>query len=137
MVVELYTHEDVWDTLRREWNPLLERSMSPVMFLTWEWQRTWWSSFGQDRELRVATLRGADQTLLGIAPLFVQNSYIDPAAELPDIRVEKPSTSGQSARTLHLIGGTEVSDYLDVLSPADRCVDLWREVLNVLADQRD
>jgi CelD/BcsL family acetyltransferase involved in cellulose biosynthesis len=137
MVVELYTQADMWDTLQLEWNPLLERSISPVMFLTWEWLRTWWSSFGQGKELRVVGLRGADNKLLGIAPLFVQTSYIDPVADLPDIHVEKPNTSGQAVRTLHLVGGTEVSDYLDVLSPADSCVDLWTGTLNILADQRD
>ena len=34
--------------LRDEWNDLLRRSRFDTVFLTWEWQSTWWQHLGRD-----------------------------------------------------------------------------------------
>lgn len=86
-----------FDALRSEWNDLLQTSQTNTIFLSWEWQTTWWRHWGGD-ELYLLSWRDEETgRLLGLAPLFV---------DLTD--------AGQ--RRLLLVGGTEVSDYLDVIA---------------------
>jgi CelD/BcsL family acetyltransferase involved in cellulose biosynthesis len=81
--------------LQQEWNALLLHSAANTVFLTWEWQHAWWDCFGQELELRLLELRDEDD-LVGLAPLYA---------------LEDPS----GLRTLQLVGGVEVSDYLDLI----------------------
>ena len=46
MRVITHTTPDVFTTLAAEWNPLLERSAANTIFLTSEWQATWWRELG-------------------------------------------------------------------------------------------
>lgn len=98
-VVKLTIDRNVsgFDALRSEWNDLLQTSQTNTIFLSWEWQTTWWRHWGGD-ELYLLSWRDEETgRLLGLAPLFV---------DLTD--------AGQ--RRLLLVGGTEVSDYLDVIA---------------------
>ena len=117
MQFELCQNERGWDALRGEWNARLEGSVTQVPFLTWEWQRTWWEAFGAGRTLHLVIMRDAAGQLRAIAPLFAQDTALDPGAGLPEIHIERsaPASGGQTFRTLHWIGGTEVSDYLDLI----------------------
>jgi len=108
--LETGTSNEIFDHLQPAWNRLLSQSASDTPFLTWEFQKTWWESFGQGRALRVITARQSGD-LIGIAPLYVET--------LPD---------GQ--QTLRLIGGLEVADYLDAIIPAGQ----ERVVLPTLLD---
>jgi len=55
--------------LREEWNDLLSRSATKHIFLTHEWQYTWWKHFGTgDENLLILLVRDGDD-LVGIAPL--------------------------------------------------------------------
>ena len=85
----------VFDTLGAEWNTLLTASAADCLFLTAEWQATWWAQLGEG-ELRIVTGRADDGALVGIAPL---------------IAVQE--ADGQT--TLALGGGVEVADYLDII----------------------
>jgi len=87
--------------LQAEWNDLLTCcSASHVPFLRHEYLTAWWSSLGggewQHAELFIVTARQEDDSLIGIAPLF-----------LSDDREGKPS--------LYLLGSIEISDYLDLI----------------------
>jgi CelD/BcsL family acetyltransferase involved in cellulose biosynthesis len=121
MKIEIHRDGTGFDTLREEWNPLLRRSATNTLFLTWEWQRAWWDSFGPGKSLFLVTIRDESGALLGIGPLFYQESPVDPAASLPAISVERPIAivGGEPQRTVHLVGGTEVSDYLDIIAPTE------------------
>jgi CelD/BcsL family acetyltransferase involved in cellulose biosynthesis len=130
MKVEIHQDSTAWDALREEWNPLLERSATNTLFQTWEWQKAWWDAFGLGKSLFLVAIRDERGSLVGIAPLFHQESLIDPAASVPAISVERPMTvaggalepspSARLERTVHLVGGTEVSDYLDIIAPVER-----------------
>jgi CelD/BcsL family acetyltransferase involved in cellulose biosynthesis len=91
------THTDVerFLALEREWNDLLKRSKMDTIFLTWQWQKTWWDFFSQEAQLSIVTVRDGEE-LIGLAPF-----YFLPPDERP--------------KTLRLIGGVEVSDYLDIV----------------------
>ena len=54
--------------LKHEWNNLLERSSDSHIFLTWEWQSTYWKHFGEDKDLRILCIRDKDK-IIAIAPL--------------------------------------------------------------------
>ncbi len=89
----VYDGNKGFDALRREWNALLRRSVVDQLFLTWEFQRTWWQHWGEGT---IYILAWRDQgELVGIVPLYVA-------------RVD-------GARHIRLNGGTEVADYLDLI----------------------
>ena len=60
-----------FDSLRGEWNALLERSSANGVFLTWEWLRTWWKHLAERRKLSILVLRNEGQ-LVGLAPLAIR-----------------------------------------------------------------
>ena len=81
---------DVSETLsglESEWNTLLVQSRSNGLFLSWEWQSTWWDSC-REGQLNMILVRDAGE-LVGVAPLFVSDD------------------------SWHLAGGEEVADFLD------------------------
>ncbi len=97
--VEIHTDDGVFQALEREWKDLLRRSSASTVFLSWEWQSIWWDWFGQQAQLSVLAVRDGGE-LVGLAPLC-----------------SLATTEGR--RTLQLVGGVEISDYLDVLVVAD------------------
>lgn len=94
MQTQIYITPDAFEQLAGEWNALLRRSTSNTLFLTNEWQKTWWRELG-DGELRVLAMREGDE-LVGIAPLFFEEN------QLGSVEVA-------------LVGCKEVSDYLDFI----------------------
>jgi len=70
MDVEVISSEAGWDALEAAWDPLVERSASASVFLTWEWLRPWWRHFrGEGDALYVLAAREGG-TLVGLAPLY-------------------------------------------------------------------
>ncbi len=86
--------------MKREWNELLTRSDTDTIFLTWQWQQLWWDRLAGDAQLAVLTVR-EDGDLVGLAPLYVHRSE-------------------EGLRTLRLVGGVDVSDYLDIIASRDK-----------------
>lgn len=87
----------------RAWNDLLKESISDTPFLRYEYQIAWWEHLGggewKDAQL-VLVAAYENETLIGIAPLFIAEYENQPA--------------------LLLNGSIEISDYLDVIvRPAD------------------
>jgi CelD/BcsL family acetyltransferase involved in cellulose biosynthesis len=97
--VKVYEDASAFHELRRDWNGLLQRSGTNTMFLTWEWQRTWWTWYGGESGLCILAIRDGPE-LVAVAPL-------------------QRRSSSQERATLQLVGGTELSDYLDLIVVAD------------------
>ncbi len=118
MKLEVYRDSKGFDILQAEWDALVQRSTANVLFMTLEWQRAWWKSFGAGKNLRLLTVRDEGDALVAICPLFIQQTFIDPKTPLPEISVERPKSIAHSEprQTVHLVGGTEVSDYLDIIA---------------------
>ena len=57
-----------------EWTRLLAQGDTDVIFLTWQWCRTWWETLGSGRLLLVAAER--DGRIFAVAPLFVLEGMI-------------------------------------------------------------
>ncbi len=102
----------VFDTLAEEWRALLERSVTNVLFLTPEWQALWWRHFGAGRELCVLLLREEEGRLVGIVPLYAFEE--------------------EGRRILQLVGGVEVSDYLDFVMERGYEEAVYRAALEFL-----
>lgn len=90
--VEVYNDIQVFESLKPEWNDLVNRSAANTIFLTWEWQSTWWNAY-HPGNLWVVACRNDEGQLIGIAPWFI----------------------GESDQSVHFIGCEDVTDYLDVI----------------------
>lgn len=89
-----------FERLADEWNDLVFSSHSSTIFLTYEWQTTWWRYLGHGELWLVAFRRPESGELVGIAPLYL---FEDESGE----------TAGK--RRFSLVGCIEVSDYLDLI----------------------
>ncbi len=99
MALSVSSYHDTtgFEALSAEWDALLHRSASDAIFLTLEYQRTWWHHLGEGELLILAVREGeVEGKLVGIAPLF--------ATESP-----------KGERVLSTVGCVEVSDYLDLI----------------------
>src|SRR5690606_29385498 len=87
--------------LQAEWNALLQRSRFNTLFLTYEWQTTWWEYLGEG-ELWILAMRSNEtDELVGIVPLYLIVNHDGPWAGKPKFNV---------------VGCIEVSDYLDIIA---------------------
>jgi CelD/BcsL family acetyltransferase involved in cellulose biosynthesis len=95
MRIEYHFESGGFAALKPEWNELVHRTSSDTLFLTWEWQATWWKHLGEGH-LVLLGFRGDDGRLVGIAPLF-------------------QTRSEEGLSILSLVGCRDVSDYLDLI----------------------
>jgi CelD/BcsL family acetyltransferase involved in cellulose biosynthesis len=96
MRIEQHFASGGFAALKPEWNDLLRRSCCDTLFLTWEWQATWWRHLG-DGDLLLLGFRAEDDgRLVGIAPLF-------------------SSRTDDEIRVINMVGCRDVSDYLDLV----------------------
>jgi CelD/BcsL family acetyltransferase involved in cellulose biosynthesis len=137
MKLEWYTDALGLDALRPDWNALLQSSATNTIFLTWEWLRAWWDAFGSGRNLWVAVERDDAGQIRAVLPLFSQATPVDLDSPLPSINIENPSAPGNGSltQTVHLVGGSEVSDYLDILAPAELNLEAWEMLINALSER--
>lgn len=93
-------HPTGFAALAQEWNSLLARSRFDTLFLTHEWQTAWWQQLGEGELWIVAFRQPESNRLVGIAPLY---------------RLLRENDPWIGCRVFHLVGCTEVSDYLDLI----------------------
>ena len=111
MRTQVYTDAAGFAALREEWNPLLHNSASDTIFLTWEWQSTWWEHLGKG-ELYLVTVRDGGH-LSGIAPLYLI-----------------PTDDGLNE--LSIVGCRDVSDYLDLIAASGQEEKVYDALLDWL-----
>jgi CelD/BcsL family acetyltransferase involved in cellulose biosynthesis len=115
MQLDVYRDETGFEALAGEWNPLLHHSDTDTVFLTYEWQQTWWRFFSSGRELFLISLR-QDGALVGIVPFYRQ-------------KLENGQT------VIELIGGKDICDYLDVLLLPDYRDQAYHTVFEFLTTE--
>ncbi|MEZ4769953.1 MAG: GNAT family N-acetyltransferase [Caldilineales bacterium] len=103
MQLKVFKDETGFDALRPHWNGLLASSPANTLFLTWEWQSTWWRCLG-DGDLYLLAWFDGDRPV-GIAPLYL-------------------TQDDDGARRFALVGCVDVSDYLDVIAASG-----WEEAV--------
>lgn len=102
---------EAWPGGPRNWDRLLRGSAVNVPFLTWQWQTLWWQHFGDAGALRL---------------FMAEDGTGEPAGALPMMWVAE--------RTLHFVGGVDISDYLDLLALRGREEEVWKACLAALAE---
>src|SRR5262245_64930185 len=111
MKVEALGSFDALDPDR--WNALVERCSGGSVFLTWQWQAAWAAAFLGGRSLQILTVNDADCALRGALPLY---------EEAPD--------------RWRIVGGEDVSDYLDVIAAPGAESSVWEALLQHRAGDR-
>ncbi len=112
MKTQVYTDAAGFAALREEWNPLLRDSVSDTIFLTWEWQSTWWEHLGAG-ELYLLAVRNDEGRLIGIVPLRLT---------VPD----------DGLSDLSIVGCRDVSDYLDLIAASGQEEKVYSAMLDWL-----
>jgi CelD/BcsL family acetyltransferase involved in cellulose biosynthesis len=95
------------------WNRLVEKCRAPVPFATWEFQTTWFRAFAPG-PLHLLAAQDGTGDWVGLLPLYQAESSDGPV--------------------LSLVGGTDVTDYLDLIAVAGREEEVWKAMLPALAD---
>jgi len=96
------------------WDALHAASRLHSPFLSWPWQQHWTEVFAAGRRLDIRRVTDDDGALIAVLPLH----ELEPG-------------------TLELIGGADVSDYLDLLALADHENDAWAALLSSRAAERE
>ena len=122
--IEALTDLDSLHRLEPVWNPLLERSDAPAVFLTYDWLTTWWQCFGADADMLVLVVRAGDEPV-ALAPLMLnrQTRRISFAANALSMRANFILTSDpqESLRAIfaYLSSGLNWHDMVFNYIPAD------------------
>ena len=95
------------------WNALVERASGGSVFLTWQWQTAWTAAFLGGRPLQILTVNDADSSLRGALPLYE----------------EAPGR-------WRIVGGEDVSDYLDAIAAPGAEAAVWEALLQHRASDR-
>jgi CelD/BcsL family acetyltransferase involved in cellulose biosynthesis len=111
--LEQITTNEGFYSLQSEWNVLLAANATNEIFLTWQWQSTWWEVY-RPGDLWVITARDDSGRLVGIAPWFIE----------------------QPTRTVRSIGCVEVTDYLDVLVQPDLREEFFAALSDFVVEHR-
>jgi len=95
------------------WNALLTASAQPSVFMTWQWQAAWLRAFGGGRPLQVLAGSDATESLVALLPLHEAEPGL-----------------------WRIVGGVDVSDYLDLIAVAGREEEVWDALLQYRAADR-
>jgi CelD/BcsL family acetyltransferase involved in cellulose biosynthesis len=113
MRIEAHFESGGFWALRPEWNDLVHRGCCDTVFLTWEWQSTWWKHLGEGNLLLLGFRAEKDGRLIGIAPLFC-------------------TQTDDRKSILNLNGCRDVSDYLDLIIEVGQEDAVYRALLDYL-----
>ncbi|MGQ4807898.1 hypothetical protein NKDENANG_01264 [Candidatus Entotheonellaceae bacterium PAL068K] len=116
MYVQEFTSASAFHDLQDEWLQLLSQMPFQSIFLTPQWQGTWWRHFGHAHQLYLLTVRSATGELQGLAPLMITNGTDAP----PRIQA---------------IGDLELCDYLDLLIAPAHDHEVGQALVRHLASQ--
>jgi len=116
MRIEAHFESGGFWALKPEWNDLVHRTCCDTLFLTWEWQSTWWKHLGEGNLLLLGFRAEDDGRLIGIAPLF-------------------QAQTDEGSSVLYLIGCRDVSDYLDLIIEVGQEEAVYRVLLDYLENE--
>lgn len=115
MEIKAFQTESAFEMLRAEWNTLLSQSTHNHLFLTWEWQSTWWKVY-QAGTLWILAIYDEDR-LVGIAPWFIEE------------RTGK--------RIVRTVGCVDVTDYLGIILHKQCVGDALHLLANYVVENQD
>ena len=114
MKITLREDADVFSDHKGRWRELLDASDADQIFLTCEWQYTWWKVYHPGR-LFVLVVEDDDGAWMGVAPWFIDEAEI----------------GRQVVRT---VGCVDVTDYLDIIARRGRETEVYDTLAAWLAE---
>ncbi|MCD4684781.1 MAG: hypothetical protein K8S97_02455, partial [Anaerolineae bacterium] len=118
MKITLYESPALFDECCTQWNELLADSDADQIFLTCEWQVTWWEAY-QPGRLWILILEDEETgQWQGIAPWFVRED-------------------DDGRRVVYTVGCVDVTDYLDVVARRGHEDAVYEALVSWLVAQRD
>ncbi len=113
MKLEIFHDNSGFEKLQPEWNNLLSRNAINEVFLTWEWQSTWWNAYCPGELWLIAGYE--NEQLAGIAAWFIENG----------------------TRTLRSVGCVDVTDYVDVIAAPEHREAFLKTVVEYVGAHAD
>jgi CelD/BcsL family acetyltransferase involved in cellulose biosynthesis len=95
------------------WDGLVAASRLRSPFLSWTWQSEWARTFADDRRLEIRCVEDGGGNLVALLPLYES-----------------------SPESLQIIGGADVSDYLDLIAVEGREEEAWMALLQSRTAER-
>jgi CelD/BcsL family acetyltransferase involved in cellulose biosynthesis len=95
------------------WQALVDRAQARSPFVSWVWQREWVRAFARDARLEIHRVDDDAGDLVALLPLHEAEPGL-----------------------LRLIGGVDVSDYLDLIAVTGREATAWEALLGARASAR-
>lgn len=117
MQIQVVSEYDNFMTLESTWRNVLEQSRNDVIYLTHEWFRCWWLSYGQGKRLSIILVKDKDD-VIGIAPFYRARGFYRNIVPISEIGF---CVNGMSPR-------------VDFIVLRDREKDAIRCVFNYLCD---
>ncbi|MDD4894964.1 MAG: GNAT family N-acetyltransferase, partial [Candidatus Omnitrophica bacterium] len=110
-------YTDKIESLNYQWNKLLERSETKNnVFLTYDWIKTWWEVYGENKGLFVIDVWDGPK-LIGIAPLYIQRGML---------------------KEVRLLGDNEVcSDHLGFILDQEHKEEAFRKIVEALEENKN
>lgn len=121
MNVRAITTTQEWDAIADSWDSLLSDSVTSNVFLTYDWMRTWWDYYGDNKAV-IILIAEDKKGICGIAPLYI---------------AKERTVFGIYEKVIRFIGDEGVgSDFLEMIIHPRRLVDtitaifeyLWKEI---------
>ncbi len=116
MRIEYHFQSGGFSALKPEWNDVVHRSCCDTLFLTWEWQATWWQHLGEGDLVLLGFRSGEGKRLVGIAPLYF-------------VRDDRGRV------VVREIGCRDVSDYLDLIIEQGQEESVYGALLDYLEQE--
>lgn len=116
-IESLNVEETSFDALRAAWDALLSSAITPFPFQSIGWAEAWFRVFGGDAQPLLLAIRDDAGALIGVAPFALQQTAL--------------------GRTVRLMGGDDVTDYLDIIAAEPDVPRVWRAVVNHLLSIRE
>jgi CelD/BcsL family acetyltransferase involved in cellulose biosynthesis len=115
MKVKVLTNIDDLDITKDAWNRLASDNETNTIFQTYDWFQCWWSIFGQEHSLFFIIVYADDGSLLGFAPLAIENS--------------------RHRKHALIFAGDGNADYLDFVTPLNKSEVLFQIFLVIKNNQ--
>lgn len=112
----LVVEETTFDALRDQWDALLPIAITPFPFQSIGWAEAWYRALGSDATPLILAIRDEAESLIGVVPLVVRQTAL--------------------GRTIQLMGGDDVTDYLDIVAAERDVQRVWTAVTHHLLSVR-
>jgi hypothetical protein len=122
--------ENKFSNSQDEWNELLANSNVDQLFLSWEWQYTWWQVFAIPSQMQLCLLVATDDenNLVGIASL-----YLSTVTAAKFLKVRRLQFIGNCWRTRD----TMRTELLDFITLKSRSTEITRSLFEYLRNSKE